>query len=221
MKVLSRIFTAAALAGVALAPLAGQPTAAAAAPAAALGGFTLESTATPVEVLVTDPAIPLPPPQGQAAVSFTDSTLNTGPVSHALASSVWPGAAVGEGLPAITNSSTEYPVQTVAAYPGGPASSSQNPSGAGMSSTAGPTSAVAHATYSSSPDAQLALGSVASTSGVVLRGGKVIASALATAQDISLIGGIITIKSVHSSLTATSTATSATVSGAATVSGLA
>jgi hypothetical protein len=95
---------------------------------ARLGGYTLEAQADPVSVLLYDPVIPVPAePQLEARLSYTHAMMDTG-TGRAVASALWPGSAVGEGLPQLAgNPDAKYPVQTSAASPGGPKDGKQQP----------------------------------------------------------------------------------------------
>lgn len=98
------------------------------------GGFTTTAAATPLRVELYEPAIPLPAdPQVELNFSYTNVTGASGPDSTALASAMWPGGPVGQGLPTILAgaglpaqlAANNYPVQVSSQYPGTPNSGSQ------------------------------------------------------------------------------------------------
>lgn len=124
------------------------------------GGFTTAATSTPLRLEIFEPAIPLPAsPQAELNFSYTNVTGSSGPDSTAIASAMWPGGAVGTGLPAILQTSglppnllgNGYPVQVSSQYPGQPNSGSQEflPGMVGRVSSSN-TQSVARAGYSTS-----------------------------------------------------------------------
>ncbi|UDY22242.1 hypothetical protein [Nocardioides sp. Kera G14] len=131
------------------------------APAPSYGGFAASATSTPFRIEVYEPAIPIPAsPQAELNFSYTHVEGASGPTSSARASSLWPGAAVGEGLTTIISQAglppqlapaNGYPAQVNAAFPGDASSSSQEffPGMVGRVS-ASETGAVARAGYSPS-----------------------------------------------------------------------
>ncbi|HET7736480.1 MAG TPA: choice-of-anchor P family protein [Nocardioidaceae bacterium] len=90
------------------------------------GGFATSATASPLKFEMFEPAIPVPAkPEIELNFSFTRVAGETGPAARARASAMWPGAAVGEGLPLFGDTlglppeltQDGYPVQVNAAYP--------------------------------------------------------------------------------------------------------
>ncbi|MGN6721698.1 MAG: choice-of-anchor P family protein [Marmoricola sp.] len=109
--------------GAAAAPAAGTP----------YSGFSTSATAAPLRVEIFEPAIPVPAsPQVELDFSHTTVGGSSGPVSTAMASAMWPGDAVGNGLPTIVTQiglpaalASPYPVHANAQFPGTPNSASQ------------------------------------------------------------------------------------------------
>lgn len=124
------------------------------------GGFTTAASATPLRLEMYEPAIPIPSsPQVELNFSYTTVTGSSGPTATAMASALWPGDAIGNGLPTILATSGlpaslaggGYPVHVNARYPGQPNSGSQEflPGQVGRVS-AGAQQTSARAGYSSS-----------------------------------------------------------------------
>jgi hypothetical protein len=106
-----------------------------AAPAAGTpySGFSTSATAAPLRIEIFEPAIPVPAsPQVELDFSHTTVGGSSGPDSTAMASAMWPGDAVGNGLPVIITQfglpaalAKPYPAHTNAQFPGTPNSGSQ------------------------------------------------------------------------------------------------
>lgn len=114
-------------------PAAGDPV---------LGGYTASAEAAIVRIGVFEPAIPIPAdPQVDASIGFARATTTTGPSSRGLASYLWPGDAVGDGLGVLLgNEKLDYPVKTSSSFPATDNSPSRNAvqidDGNGMSTAA-------------------------------------------------------------------------------------
>jgi hypothetical protein len=159
--------------------------------AADIGGFTLTARAAPVSVLLHTDLIPVPAePQGEVHLSYTQTELGSGPIGRSLASSLWPGAAVGTGLPQLLGFA--YPVQANAAHPGGPADESKS----GMKAAAGASKAESFAGAKQEVPFLLTTEGLSSTSVSAVSGSEARSSAVTSAQSISLLAGMVVMSGV-------------------------
>lgn len=195
----------------------------------ALGGYRIDASASPLLVLLDDPSVPIPRPPGAALLeadpSFTKTSLTTGPQSRAVASSLWPGTLLGDGLNTATEGQAgDYPVQADARFPGGPETEVLEPvpgSGAGMFATASGLDVAAEARSGASPNPEtLGVGQAQSRSSSTTVEGVGIASATADVTDVSLMAGLIKVQQVRSTLETRSDGTTGSSTGTTTVSGL-
>lgn len=189
-----------------------------------LGGYLVAANAAPFKVQLDDPGVPIPRPAGTAIVeadpSYTEATINTGPVARATASSLWPGGLLGRGLPQLDSQLPDYPIKAEASYPGGQQAKAQSAGGIGMDAKAFGLDTVA--TASGSPDSvpgALQVGTVASQSRTTVVDDIAIGSAVSKASDVTLLG-VIHVGSVVSTVETRSDGTKGTSSGSTTVSGL-
>ena len=192
-----------------------------------LPGYTIEGEGAPLSMLLYEPVIPVPvdpgEPHGEGSLSFTSTTLETGPQARAVASSIWPGPAVGDGFSTICECPENWRVKSESTYPSKNPTAAQEagPTGAGMVTSALGLDVFSRATSSVSPNEEaLAFGNVHSrTDSTVLRN-TAIAKTVASAEDVSIGGGVIQIKSVRTYLEATSNAKKGLTDGVTEVSGL-
>ncbi|MDX8028740.1 choice-of-anchor P family protein [Lentzea sp. BCCO 10_0856] len=160
--------------------------------AADIGGFTLSARATPVSVLLTTDLLPVPAePQGEVHLSYTQTELGSGPIGRSVASSLWPGAAVGTGLPQLLGFA--YPVQANAAHPGGPADESKS----GMRAGASASKAESYAGAKQEVPFLLTADGLASTSVSSVSGTEARSAAVSSAQTITLLAGLVVLSGVR------------------------
>ena len=189
-----------------------------------LGGFLVAANAAPFKVQLDDPGVPIPRPADAAIIeadpSYTEATINTGPVARATASSVWPGGLLGRGLPQLDSQLPDYPLKAEASYPGGEHAKAKSANGVGMEASAFGLDTVA--TASGSPNAvpgSLEIGAVASQSRTTVVDDVAIGSAVSKASDVTLLG-LIHLGEVVSTVETRSDGRKGTSSGSTIVSGL-
>lgn len=159
--------------------------------AAEIGGFTLTARAAPVSVLLHTDLIPVPTePQGEVHLSYTQTELGSGPIGRSLASSLWPGAAVGTGLPQLVGFA--YPVQVNAAHPGGPVDESKS----GMRAQASPSRAEGTAGAKQEVPFLLTTDGLASSSVSSVTAAEARSVAVSSAQSITLLSGLVVMSGV-------------------------
>ncbi|MFJ5990253.1 choice-of-anchor P family protein [Lentzea sp. NPDC092896] len=157
-----------------------------------IGGFTLSAHAAPVSVLLHTDLIPVPAePQGEVHLSYTQTELGAGPIGRSVASSLWPGAAVGTGLPQLLGFA--YPIQANAAHPGGPADQSQP----GMRAAAGAAKAESYAGAKQEVPFLLTVDGLSSSSVSTVSASEARSTAVTSAQTISLLAGLVVISGVR------------------------
>ncbi|HVU73755.1 MAG TPA: hypothetical protein VHE83_12400 [Mycobacteriales bacterium] len=204
-----------------------------------LGGFTLLASSSPVTTQFYEQAIPIPAdPQAEVHLSYSQAGSSTGPSNRGLASSLWPGAAVGDGYSTIVGTLTgslpipadvaakifgnTYPVQANTTYPAGPPDAT-------MGNAPGPYS-VAHAddkgaTATSTYAGQSPIDNAAAVKGALSDSKASATDTLATASTeaksagITLAGGVIDVGAVDTKLSAKSDGATGDASGTTTVTG--
>lgn len=199
-----------------------------------LFGFDVEADASPVSVRMFDDFVPIPTdpgePQLEVTVSYSGATLGTGPSGRAVASSVWPGAALGDGFGAVTgDESQEYPIRASARYPGRGEEDWRAQSGVegverlGMHAEARGLDVTARSEGGGVPAAAspvVAYGQVRSASTATVQDGRALARGVASIAQVRLLEGLIVLDDVTTELTATSDGTAAATDGRTTVGGI-
>jgi hypothetical protein len=192
-----------------------------------LGGYSSAASAAPASILFYEPVFPIPvdpgQPSAEGTLSYTSSQLETGPSSRAVASSTWPGPAVGDGFATICDCDQEWFVKAEARDPGGKEEAAQEVPElhSGMQASAKGLDAVAKAGSGESPNPEgMAFGSVRSRSESTVEKGAVVTRTLSSAKDVAIGGGVITIESVTTTMEATSNGKKAVSDGTTKVNGL-
>ncbi|HUR15519.1 MAG TPA: choice-of-anchor P family protein, partial [Mycobacteriales bacterium] len=167
--------------------------------------------------------------------SYTQSTLETGPAARALASTLWPGALIGDGMGTITEGQIpQYPLKADARYPDKPytdtahgclqadqPASCVSDGGAFMSSQALglDVKALARMNPADVPGV-VDLGGASSLSTATVKDGVAIGTSVSRVTDVELVTGVIKIGSVSTSVTVKSDGIKPVSSGSTVVSGL-
>jgi hypothetical protein len=195
-----------------------------------LGGFSVSMNSAPLKLLFDDPTVPIPRPPGSAVVeadpSYTLATLDTGPNSRALASSLWPGTLFGDGWSQVVGTipipgiPASYPLKADAKYPDNPHVATAQDNGAFMNASALGLDviATARANPPGAPSA-LDLGTASSTSTATVKNGVAIGKTISQVTDVSLLG-LIKVGSVSTTLTTSSDGKKPSSSGTTVVNGL-
>ena len=189
-----------------------------------LGAYVLASSTAPIQILVDDPSVPIPRDEGSPIVegdpSYTSANLATGPTGVALASSLWPGGLLGNGLPQLDPRLPPYPIQARGDYPSRNQTASLSTNGMGMTASAQGLDVTA--TASGSPTALpgvLEVGNVSSRSTGTVQESVGISAAAAQVADLTLLG-LVKIGSVVTTVEARSNGRDGSSSGSTVVSQL-
>jgi hypothetical protein len=191
-----------------------------------MGGYNVNASGAPVSMLVYEPVFPIPvdpgEPHMEGTLSYTATRLANGPQARALSSSIWPGTAFGDGFATICECDEDWFVRADARYPDGEQEVEQAlPTGGGMRAAANGVDVVSTAQAGESPNEEaMVYGDMRSRSTSTVEDAVAIATADSRVQEISLLGGVITIESVRTKLTATSDMASAATEGRTKIDGL-
>lgn len=191
-----------------------------------LGGYSVDTNAAPFKVLVDDPTLAIPRPPDAAVVeadpAYSHAVLDVGPTSRGVGASLWPGALFGDGIGTATGGAiASYPLKAEARYPDKPYVATQQDNGAFMRGEALGLDVMGTARMNPAEvPGQLDLGLVASTSTATVKDGVAIGTSVSKVSDVSLLGGIISVGSVSTSLTVRSDGKKGTSTGSTVVSGL-
>ncbi len=190
-----------------------------------LGGYSVSVNAAPFKVLLDDPGIPIPRPEGGAIVeadpAYSEAALDSGPTSRGLGAVLWPGGLFGEGLPQVAQGAPQWPLKAEARYPDKPYVATAQDNGAFMKGQALGLDVLGTARMNPQdvPGA-LDLGTVASTSTATVKDGVAIGTGASQVSDVTLLGGVIKVGSVSTALRVTSDGKKPASSGSTVVSGL-
>lgn len=199
-----------------------------------LFGFNIEAHASPVSVRFFEGFIPIPTdpgePQFELTASYTGATLGTGPNGRAVASSIWPGAAFGDGFGTVVgDESQSYPIRAAARYPGRgeedwtSQTTFEGVEDFGMYARARGLDVLARSEGGGLPAEAapvVAYGQVRSESRAVVEDGQAVARGTATIGAVRLLEGLVVLEDVTTHLRATSDGTTASTTGGTTVAGV-
>lgn len=191
-----------------------------------LAGFFSLVEATPMRVLLDDPALQVPHDTGTAVVegdpNYTLASVSAGPNARAITSTLWPGNLFGEGLAQVAPGAPAYPLKGEARYPDKPYDAPGVDGGqfSGAHAEGLDAKAVADGTPANKPG-QVMVGEATSTSIATVTDKDVaVATANSAVKDVNLLAGIIKIGSVKTVLNATADGTKAASTGTTTASGV-
>jgi hypothetical protein len=197
-----------------------------------LFGYNVDAEAMPFTVRFFESFIPIPTdpgdPQFSTSLSFTSARLGTGPSGRAVASSVWPGAALGDGFGTVVGDEDQtYPIRAAANYPGGGEDDWDQEQvatdGFGMYASARGLDVTAMSEGGGLPPEMHALarpGQVRSESTSTVVDGWAEATSISNASQVALLEGVIILDSVETTVVARSNGELGETDGLTTVGGI-
>lgn len=190
-----------------------------------LAGFSVKVEASPLRILLDDPKLAIPRDPGAAVLeadpNYSLAGVSAGPNAIAIGSSLWPGNLLGEGLPALTGG-PGYPIKAEARYPDKPYTTTGPDGGVATSASAMGLDALGKADGApTNKPGEVTVGAVTSTSSATVDAKNVaVGKAISAVKNVDLLGGLIHIGSVATTLTTTADGKKPTSSGTTTVTGL-
>jgi hypothetical protein len=200
------------------------------APGAAFLGYTLRAQGSGLQLTEDEPTA-TSHPEAEGEVPHSQVSLVSGPVGYALSSVAWPGALVanagsllvlaGAPVPPDVAQQLNDPVRAETRT-GGPSSvTNDSVPGAVMHASVAPGKAAADSFVDGGEaGTTTGFGKTSTSSSAVLAASSATTTADSAAKDVSLAGGVVTLRSVVSHATATTDGEVATASGSTVVSGL-
>ncbi|MCU1602327.1 MAG: hypothetical protein JWO22_3036 [Frankiales bacterium] len=191
-----------------------------------LAGFAVSVEATPLRILLDDPKLQIPHDAGTAVLeadpNYTLASVKSGPNARAVTSTLWPGNLLGEGLAQVAAGAPAYPLKGEARYPDKPYDHPGVDNGqlSGAHAEGLTATATADGTPTNKPG-QVMVGAVNAVSNATVDEKNVaVGTATSAVQDVDLLGGVIHVGSVASTLSTSSDGTKSRSTGTTTVSGL-
>lgn len=190
-----------------------------------LGGYSLDTNAAPFKVLVDDPANPIPRPADgpivEADPAYSQAVLDSGPASRGIGAVLWPGGLLGEGLTQVAPGAPPWPLKAEARYPDKPYVATAQDQGTFMNGQALGLDVLGSArVVEQHVPGTIDLGLAASTSTATVKDGVAIGTSVSKVTDVELLGGVIKVGSVSTTIRVTSDGKKPTSSGSTVVSGL-
>jgi hypothetical protein len=209
-----------------------------------LGGYQTSSTGSGITWSYEQPNLPVPAtPTFELNLGYSTTTYNAGPVTQALASTLWPGQVAANAGGQLTTLLRPYfgnatpninlppwPFQATSSYPPGPSTpstASQDSPGVSMESASDQSAGTATSSFGTSsggsnsyalPSGFISVQSLGSSVlSTVTQDGKAVAQATSEVHGVSIAGGIVTIGQVTSTATSSSDGNQGAVTGTSTV----
>ena len=190
-----------------------------------LAGFGIKVVGTGVDVSYDSPSAPVPlspSPTAELAFGYSLATLDAGPIGHALASVLWPGAFIANIPPLVSPQLPIYPVRAEAFSPQGPATSKNSPLPASdmQANASGLLSEASSHAANAGSEAVVSAASAFSTSRTAIENDKAIGRGSATVSGVKIGGGAIAIDGVVTNARITTAGGKPKIEGKTVVAGL-